>query len=181
MAVEPDEMYRVLNDYKVAIGTGFVFWTGFCLLLSGCVSGISKQARSRVTYKGSFIELQTQVEGNLGAVVLLGGRMLDIKRVGMSTEITVLQIPLGSRDRPENSDRSQGRFLVQADRYLDPEVFEKGLRITVVGKVVGTEIRTIDAYDYTFPKLQAIEIKLWPRKRQPAPGLRFGFGVQTSF
>jgi len=103
-------MYRVLNDYKVAIGTGFVFWTGICLLLSGCASGISRQARSQVTYKGNFRELQTQVEGYLGEVVLQGGRMLDIKRV-----------------------------------------------------------------------LQAIEIKLWPRKRQLAPGLRFGFGVQTSF
>jgi outer membrane lipoprotein len=174
-------MYRIVNGYKVAIGTGLVFWTGICLLLSGCVSGISKQARSRVTYNGSFIELQTHVEANSGAVVLLGGRILDIKQVGKSTEITVLQMPLDNRDRPQNSDRSQGRFLVQADRHLDPEVFEKGLRIAVVGKVVGADIRTIDAYDYTFPKLQAIEIKLWPPKRQSAPDIRFVFGVQTSF
>ena len=60
----------------VAIGTGFVFWTGICLLLSGCVSGISKQARSRITYSGSFTELQTQVEAYSGAVVLLGGKIL---------------------------------------------------------------------------------------------------------
>jgi hypothetical protein len=59
-------MYRVLKNYKVAIGTGFVFWTVICLLLSGCVSGISNQARSRVTYSGSFIELQMQVDEKLG-------------------------------------------------------------------------------------------------------------------
>lgn len=156
---------------------------GICLVLLtlGCATGISRQARSQVTYYGSFAALQTAPDEHVGKIVMLGGKIIETTGSETFSEITVLQLPLGRRDRPQDSDRSRGRYLVRSEQFLDPAIYQKGSRLTVVGRLSGSEVRSIGGFQYAYPLVEAIEIKLWPRAREAFPRVHFGIGVGASF
>jgi outer membrane lipoprotein len=147
------------------------------LLAAACATGISRQARAQVTYSGNFSVLQERPSAYLGQVVMFGGKILETKASPTSSELTVLQLPLGSSDRPQDRDRSEGRFLLRSVHFLDPAVYRTGLLLTAVGRITGSEVRPIGALDYAYPIMEAIEIKLWPERIPLYPGVQFGVGV----
>jgi outer membrane lipoprotein len=151
------------------------------MLVVGCATGISQQSRSKVTYMGTFSELQKTPDAYVSEVVMLGGKILEIKVSSTSSELTVLQLALGRSGRPANLDQSEGRFLVRSEQFLDPATYQKGMLLTVVGILKGRRIRAIGSLDYVYPIVEAIEIKLWPKEIQTQPALHFGFGVGTTF
>lgn len=151
------------------------------LLALGCVSGVSGQARSQVTYRGSFTEVQKAPEKYRGEVVMLGGKVIETKTDPTLSEIVVLQLPLGGNDRPEDTDRSEGRYLIRSDQFLDPAIYPKDGLLTVVGRLSGAEVRSIGGFQYTYPVVQAMEIRPWERRDKTSPGVHFGIGVGTSF
>ena len=146
----------------------------------GCATGISRQVRSQVTYNGSFEELQTSADEHVGEIVILGGKVIETKGYPTFSEITVLQLPLGKRDRPQDGDRSGGRYLVRSE-FLDPAIYRQGSLLTVVGRLSGSEARSIGEFQYLYPILEAIEIKLWPQARKALPAVHFGIGIGTWF
>jgi len=164
-----------------------VRWTlrllGICLvlLMFGCATGISQQARSQVTYHGSFSELQGAVDRHRGEIIILGGKIIETKGYQSASEITVLQLPLDRRDRPEDGDRSEGRYLVRSGQFLDPAIYEKGTLLTVVGRLSGSEVRAVGGFPYVYPVVEPIELRSWPRGRRSSPDLHFGIGVGTWF
>lgn len=164
-----------------------VAWTlrllGICVVfvIVGCATGISQQARSQVTYNGSFAELQAAADEHVGEIVILGGKVIETKSYPTFSEITVLQLPLGKRDRPQDGDRSDGRYLVRSEQFLDPAIYRQGSLLTVVGKLSGGEVRSIGEFQYVYPLLEAIEIKQWPQARKTFQGVHFGIGVGTHF
>ena len=147
------------------------------LLSAACATGISQQARSQVTYSGNFSVLQERPSAHLDQVVIFGGKILETKASPTSSEITVLQLPLGTSDRPQDGDRSEGRFLLRSVQFLDPAVYRNGLLLTAVGRISGSEVRPIGGLDYAYPIVEAIEIKLWPERSPIYPGVQFGVGV----
>jgi outer membrane lipoprotein len=150
----------------------------FILLLgAACATGISQQARAQVTYSEKFSVLQERPSAYLGQVVMFGGKILETKASSTSSEITVLQLPLGTSDRPQDGDRSEGRFLLRSVQFLDPAVYRTGLLLTAVGRVTGSEVRPIGGLDYAYPVVDVIEIKLWPERSPVYPGVQFGVGV----
>jgi len=153
----------------------------FILLVMGCAAGISKQSRSMVTYTGSFSELQKTPDTYKGEVVMLGGRIIETKASSPLSEITVLQLAIDTSGRPINSDKSEGRFIVQSKQFLDPAVYQKDLLLTVVGTLNGSKVLPIGDLEYTYPVLELIEIKLWPKGMQTQPMIHFGIGVGTYF
>jgi outer membrane lipoprotein len=158
-----------------------LFGVWFVLLALGCASGVSGQARSEVTYRGSFVELQKAPEKYQGEVVMFGGKVIETKTEASLSEIVVLQLPLGGNDRPEDTDRSEGRYLIRSDQFLDPAIYQKDGLLTVVGRLSGAEVRSIGGFQYTYPVVQAIEIKPWERREKTSPGVHVGIGVGTSF
>ena len=165
--------YKVIFERALSIG--------LVLIIIGCATGISRQVRSQVTYKGSFVELQKAPNEHFGEIVILGGKVIETKGSETSSEITVLQLPLDSKDRPQDSDQSEGRFLIRSEQFLDPAIYQKGTLLTVVGRLSNTEVRSIGGFQYVYPLVEAIEIKLWPRTRQSTPSIHFGIGVGTWF
>jgi len=153
------------------------FGTCLILLVLGCASGISQQVRSQVTYSGSFAQLQTAPDEHMGEIVMLGGKIIETTGSTTASEITVLQLPLGRRDRPRDGDRSEGRYLVRSEQFLDPAIYQKGSRLTVVGRLSGSEVRSIGGFQYVYLLVEAIEIRLWPRTRRVSPNVHFGIGV----
>jgi outer membrane lipoprotein len=153
----------------------------FIFLVMGCAAGISKQSRSMVTYTGSFSELQKTPDAYKGEVVMMGGRIIETKASSPLSEITILQLAIDYSGRPVNIDQSEGRFIVQSKQLLDPAVYQKDMLITVVGTLVGSKVLPIGDLEYTYPVLELIEIKLWPKGMQTQPMIHFGIGVGTYF
>jgi len=154
------------------------------LVVAGCLgcSGISNQAREQVTYSGSFAQLQANPDQYAGATALLGGKIIQTTPLEKgSTELVVLQLPLGSSDRPQSDDQSQGRFIVRATEFLDPALYASGTLITVVGRMTGSQERTIGEMLYRYPVLSLVEIKRWPEPDTSAPRFHIGIGVGKTF
>ena len=150
-------------------------------LLAGCAGGNSSQARSQVTFRGPFTQLQQYPDRHVGDVVLLGGRVLGTHSNRLFSEIGVLQLPLDWSGQPVDGDLSDGRFLIRSEAFFDPEIYKKGELLSVVGQVSGSELRRVGSYDYRYPIVRAIEIKHWPRWEGYFPGVIFSFGFGASF
>jgi outer membrane lipoprotein len=168
-------------DYMKLRNASNIFVIFLIFLVMGCAAGISKQTRSKVTYTGSFSALQKTPDAYKGEVVMLGGRIIEAKVSSPLSELTVLQLAIGTSDRPENSDKSEGRFIVQSKQLLDPAIYEKDMLVTVVGTLKGSKVLPIGDLKYTYPIVEPIEIKLWPRGMQTQPMIHFGIGVGTTF
>jgi outer membrane lipoprotein len=151
------------------------------LLLLGCAAGISPKVRSQVTYAGTFSDVQKAPDKYIGKIVIFGGKILNTQASPSASELTVLHLRTDSRDRPKDGDQSEGRYLIQSDQFLDPAIYKKEALLTVVGRITGSEVRAIGAFDYVHPKLKAIEIKLWPEAVRNYPRFHIGIGVGKTF
>jgi outer membrane lipoprotein len=164
--------------------TWTVRFLGICVVFVtlGCASGMSQQARSQITYQGSFSDLQQARDEHRGETVMLGGKVLRTDASQSASEIAVLQMPLDSNNKPKDTDESEGRFLIRSDRFLDPAIYKQGRLVTVVGRLVGKQARSIGGFEYVYPVVEAIELKAWPWPRQrTSPSVHFGIGVGTWF
>jgi outer membrane lipoprotein len=160
---------------------GYILFIFFIMFLTGCATGISQQSRSKVTYAGTFSELQKTPDVYKDEIIMLGGKILETNVSSTLSQLTVLQLELGNNGQPVNFDQSNGRFIVQSKQFLDPAIYQKAMLLTLVGKLKGSEVRAIGGFDYVYPLVEAIEIKLWPNEIQTQPRFHFGFGVGATF
>jgi len=160
---------------------GFVLGIFFIMFVTGCTAGISPLSRSKVTYAGAFSTLQKTPDAYKGEVVMIGGRIIEAKTSPSLSEIFVLQLALDTGGRPVDPDQSQGRFIVQTKQFLDPAIYQKDMPLTVVGTLKGSKVEYIGDFQYIYPLIELIEIKLWPNGMRTRPMIHFGIGVGTSF
>ena len=151
------------------------------LMLISCAGGISQQARDQITYVGPFADVQRDSAKYQGETMLLGGKVIETATRMGASEMVVLQLETGSRDRPKDNDQSQGRFLVRSAQFIDPAIFPLGTLVTVVGRLKGSEVRLIGEMSYAYPVIDIIEIKKWPPNSDPSPRFQFGIGIGTHF
>ena len=82
--------------------------------------------------------------------------------------MTVLQTPLGRDEMPVSQGRSEGGFVLSYNGHLEPEVYEKGRRTTVAGKVVGRSVAGTGNCPSPCLKLEYRQIYLWPMWEPPS-------------
>ena len=150
-------------------------------MISGCATGISRQARSEVTYHDTFAQLQQNSENFIGETVFFGGKIIAVETLAKTTELMVLQLALDSQGYPQDNDRSDGRFLIVSETFLDPAIYKSGHLVTVVGTFISTETRRIGERPYRYPKIKVREIRQWPPGLEISPRIRFRFGFGASF
>jgi outer membrane lipoprotein len=117
--------------------------------------------------KGEFSQLnpaQAVSSGQTGEQVRWGGEIIKVTPGESATCFELLSRQLDSRARPRQVDSSDGRFLACRAGFYDPEVFLKGRELTVTGTVQGTETSLVGKYDYTYPRIAADTIYLWPKR-----------------
>ena len=134
-----------------------------CILavLVGCTPVISPQLMDQVDRTLDYRAIAADPPGAKGKTVLLGGTIVQtVPKPGL-TEIEIVQKALDSSEAPRLTDRSEGRFLVVSERFLDPAVYSPGRDITVAGEVADPQTRRIGEIDYRYPVVQAIELRLW--------------------
>lgn len=135
-----------------------------CLLISACAYPISQQFRDEARKDLSFSTVLQNPTTYRGAVVIWGGVIINTLNRPEETEITVLQTPLDSGGEPADEKFSRGRFIAKSPRFLDPEIYKNGRKITVAGEITGQETRPLGAMQYRYPVLLIKELHLWEKE-----------------
>ena len=130
--------------------------------LSGCAHVISKDLRGKADPTLTFREVFQNPNAYQGRTVIWGGDIVQtVNQKDGTTLIEVFQRPLGLRGEPEDTTASEGRFLILAEKYLDPYLFKGGRKITVAGEILGERIRPLGEMDYRYPLVSSRQIHLW--------------------
>lgn len=98
------------------------------------------------------------------AQVRWGGEIVETQPQQQQTCFFVLAEALDSQARPKTGEESLGRFVACKQGFYDPEVFAKGREITVTGTLNGTVQHKIGQFDYTYPRVEANNVYLWPKR-----------------
>ncbi len=132
-------------------------------VLAGCGSVFPDAMLRGVDRSLTLGVLRSDPDRYQQARVVLAGEVISTRPTTGPTEIEVLGRPLGESDAPRFTDHSEGRFLVVAPDFLDPAVFARGRRLSVVGTVTGNEDRTLGERSYRYVVIGAEQIYLWAR------------------
>jgi outer membrane lipoprotein len=87
-----------------------------------------------------FGHLSETPDAYRGKYVMLGGTAAAVKRGKDGTQLEVIQHDVDSRNLPDESIASGGRFLATTPASLDPERYKPGTLVTLVGKVTGMKV-----------------------------------------
>jgi outer membrane lipoprotein len=109
---------------------------------------------------------EAQVAPREAVAVRWGGTLISTRAGKDQTCFEITSFELDRRARPRPSDASPGRFLACAPGFFDPAVYQPGREVTVVGALHGTTAGKVGEYEYTFPRVDAATVYLWP-ERQP--------------
>jgi outer membrane lipoprotein len=102
--------------------------------------------------------------GGGSEAVRWGGEIINVDTRASQTCFEILGRPLDSIARPVTKDPSGGRFLACRNGFYDPEEFKQGRELTVVGHLDGTDKAKVGDYDYTYPRVAADTVYLWPER-----------------
>lgn len=113
-----------------------------------------------------------------GAEVLWGGRVVALHNQAESTRLEVLAYPLDGSDRPATGSPADRRFLVRVEGFLEPQTYQQGRLVTVLGRLDGTVTGKVGEAEYVYPLLRAERVHLWPLDSEPVkPKVRFSIGI----
>jgi outer membrane lipoprotein len=158
----------------------FVCWTLWIGMLSGCAYPISKSLREEANPKLTLPVVQPDPSAYVGSLVIWGGRIIKTDNHPNHTDIIVLEMPLRYQEKPEDPSKSRGRFIARTAQFLDPDLFNKGRKITVAGKIEGAEKRPLGKTEYSYPVIQVSELHLWEKEHvvyyPPYYGWGWGWG-----
>lgn len=138
-----------------------------CTLLLMSCSVMSKQVREEAVSVPTFVALINDIEQYRGQTTIVGGHILKVHNESTGTVITALQVPLKSGDKPGSKDNSEGRVIISTSQFLDPEIYTKGRKITIAGKIIGSSRDEGEAAPFPYLKLEAVELYLWPQYKAP--------------
>ena len=131
-------------------------------LISGCVHVVPKQLREEVDPTLTFQQIFQNPSQYQGKTVIWGGDIIQTLNLrDGTTRIEVFERPLNWREEPKDTLSSGGRFLIRVEKYLDPYIYRRGMKITVAGVILGEETKPLGELDYRYPLLLSKQITLW--------------------
>ena len=118
--------------------------------------------------KGAYSPITPQEAASTdatGTMVRWGGRIVSVEPQAQRTCFEMISLDLQDSGRPRSSgDRIGGRFIACRAGFYDPEEFERGRQLTVVGSVAGADHGKVGEFNYTYPHVAADTVYLWPRR-----------------
>ncbi|MGE0473276.1 MAG: Slp family lipoprotein [Nitrospirales bacterium] len=155
---------------KVACGNAWCIWAIFhsWILMAGCstpyVATLPGDLASRVDLHLNFLQIKESPDSHKGKLVMLGGQILEARRLKDSTQLIILQLPLIDEQEPVTElTQSQGRFIANQQEFLDPATVPSGTRVTVVGEISGSQSQSLDETTYDYPTVIIKNLKVWPK------------------
>jgi outer membrane lipoprotein len=110
----------------------------------------------------------------MGRTVRWGGTIVSVTNRAHSTEIEILARPLDGDGEPRPGAPGEGRFLAEAQGFLDPAEYPNDRSLTIAGPLLRVETRQVGEYPYVYPVVRADSRWLWPES--PPPYLYPGYG-----
>ena len=138
------------------------------VLLAGCASVPTPLAGTGFATITPQQAATQQVSSQNGGSqrVRWGGEILRVEPRANATCFEILSRDLYPDARPNRRDHSEGRFIACKTGFFDPAVYAKGRDITIVGALNGNERHKVGEFDYTFAKVDADEVYMWPRRAE---------------
>lgn len=138
------------------------------ILGAGCsksyVQSLPLDLAERLDQTLSFSQLKESPNSYKGKLIMVGGHILEAKRLQDSTRLTVLQLPLMDNQEPTTDlTQSQGRFIAIQQEFLDPATVPAGTNVTIIGEVSGSLTQPLDETTYDYPTLTIKNLKVWPK------------------
>jgi len=136
------------------------------LAIATLIAGLAACATVPAPLQGQFSEVSPRdaAAGGSGQAVRWGGEIIKVEPQANQTCFEVLARQLDSTARPMARDPSGGRFIACRGGFYDPEEFQRGRELTVVGRLDGSERGKVGEFDYTYPRVSADAIYLWPKR-----------------
>ena len=131
------------------------------MLASGCASDIPERIRRAPAEDIGVARARANVDAFVGRQVRWGGTVVQTSNRQTDTLIEVIARPLTRSGRPEQTDRSEGRFMIRVPGFADPALFKEGRDITAAGSVEGSITRNIGDFPYRYPVLTGEALQLW--------------------
>jgi outer membrane lipoprotein len=131
-------------------------------------AGLASCATVPAPLQGQFANTNprdTPSAGGAGAV-RWGGEIIKVEPKADATCFEILARQLDDSARPLSREVNGGRFIACRAGFYDPEEFQRGRDLTIVGQVTGTDHGKVGEFDYAYPHVAADTIYLWP-KRMP--------------
>ena len=146
----------------------------FACLCVGCTSPPIKVNNKVLAQTPDSLSTATsEISGH----VVWGGVIVSAHNLSDRTQLEVLSYPLAKNQRPLTGQQPTGRFLIQAEGYLELASFKQGRLVTVLGSLQGVTQGTVGEADYQYPSVTANDLHLWKEGSQPRTGLIFGIGI----
>jgi outer membrane lipoprotein len=110
-----------------------------------------------------------------------GGRIIELRSVGESSEFEILSYPPDSSGRPDTQRASDGRFIAVLQGFVDPLVYDEGRTVTIVGRIDGYRDGTVGEQAFRWPVVSVIEIAPAPERPRERVTPMFSIGVGFGF
>ena len=134
------------------------------LMISGCASPISSEARKEANGNLEFTKVLENPSSFHGVVVIWGGVIIKaVNRTGESA-LFIQETPLNFRGRPKGTEFSQGLFIARSPEFLDPQTYFSGRKVTVAGEIIGEELGKFKETPYVYPIIKIREIHPWEKE-----------------
>ena len=149
-----------VNMKPIAIILAWILMTVSC-------SVVSKSIRDKAISPPSFGQLADDIGLYRNQTVILGGHVLSVHNHSDGSVIKALQVPLKAGDKPGSKDHSEGRLEIHTTQFIDPEVYTKGRKLTVAGKIISSTREKDKTAGIPHVVLNAEELHLWPQYTHP--------------
>ncbi|KAB7628325.1 Slp family lipoprotein [Alkalilimnicola sp. S0819] len=141
------------------------------LLLTGCASRLPSGIAEAPVENPAPSEVAANPNAHAQRTVRWGGTIAEVENRAEYTWLVVVGRPLAGNGRPDEGDRSIGRFLARVPGFLDPAIYEAGRQVTVSGPVIGLVKRPVGGYEYTYPEMLAESRHLWEPLPERIPAM----------
>ncbi len=152
-----------------------LLWILLPLGLLGCASNPPIGSSEQIEASPSIVTVLQDIDAHSGEAVQWGGTIASIENKQGETWLEIVSRDLKASGKPKRSDKTGGRFIVKADEFLEPEIYQKGRAVTVLGSLSGSQAGLIGEQPYLFPVVTSEEIKLWPEYQDNPRQINYGW------
>ncbi|MDT8452885.1 MAG: Slp family lipoprotein [Gammaproteobacteria bacterium] len=138
----------------------------FAMLLSACASHVPPEIKQSLEGAPTLAEVRDQPQAYLSQKVRWGGVILNLENRQDTSWLTILAYPLNEQGKPQVSDHSSGRFIAEANDFLEPSVYSRDRKITVIGRLIKTETIKVGDFPYEHPVVDVSQRYLWPEEQE---------------
>jgi len=152
-----------------------------CLLLGACTSMPQAMRDARVV-DIPYTQASQNIDSHKDVPVRWGGVIIDVENEESFSLVQVLFYPLNYLGRPLLDEPQGGRFVIKSTEFLDPIIYAKGRRITVVGTLNGDIERAVGKKVIRVPLLISTATHLWPKYHYYGyGGYGYGYGYEPYY